>query len=136
MSRIRDNRPVSVNKCARLLFTCALCVCTCCSLSWIEVNGSTYKQGSVVDGNMPSFGIIEDIVIFTDMYYLVCSVLITECFSHHFHAFKTYKQHPEGYVICKPSALHDRHVLAVYTILSSHALYVPLTYQLVESDMF
>ena len=79
--------------CFTALFTCALYVF--CSLSWIEVDGSTYKRGSVVlsvDETMPLFGIIEEIVFFTDVYYLVCSVLITE---YHFHAFKTNKLHPE-----------------------------------------
>ena len=55
------------------------CIHTFCSLSWIEVNGSVYKQGSVVvlgmEDGMPAFGIIEDIIVFcTDMFYLVCSV--------------------------------------------------------------
>ena len=85
-----------------------------CSLTWIEVNGSVYKQGSVVvvgmDYGMPTFGIIEDIVFCTDVFYFVCSILFTECFSHHFHAFQVHKQHPEGYVICKPSALYDTRV--------------------------
>ena len=38
-----------------------------CSLSQIEVNGSVYKQGSVVLGmgdGMLTFGIVEDVVVF------------------------------------------------------------------------
>ena len=53
------------------------------------MNGSVYKQGSIVvlhmDKTLLSFGIVEDIlVLLTDVYYLVCSVLVTEYFSHHF----------------------------------------------------
>ena len=100
-----------------------------CSLSWIKVNGSVYKQGSVVLGmedGMPTFGIIEDIVVFcTDMFYLVCSILFTECFSHHFHAFQVHNIS----LICTPT-LYDTYVLAAYSVRSH--LYVMLKYQLIE----
>ena len=39
--------------------------------------------------DVPTFAAIEDIVLLqTDVYTLVCSLLVTECFSHHFHAFR------------------------------------------------
>ncbi|MCG8620639.1 MAG: hypothetical protein MJE68_01390, partial [Proteobacteria bacterium] len=79
---------------------------------------------------MPTFGIVEDVVVFcTDMFYLVCSVLFTECFSHHFHAFQVHKQRPEEFIICTPT-LHDTYVLAAYSVRSH--LYVTLKYQLIE----
>lgn len=84
------------------------------------------------DANLPAFGIIEDILVFcTDVFYLVCSVLVTECFSHHFHAYQTREQHREEYFVCKPASLYDTHVLTAYTT-SSHpnSMYVPLKYQL------
>ena len=83
---------------------------------------------------MPTFGIVEDVVVFcTDIFYLVCSVLFTECFSHHFHAFQVHKQRPKEYIICRPSALYDTYVLAAYSVHShSNSLYVTLKYQLIE----
>ena len=70
-----------------------------------------------MNNGMRTFGIILDIIVFsTDIYYLVCSLLFTECFSHHFHAFQVFKQHREEYLICKPSALHDSYVLSAYCI--------------------
>ena len=83
---------------------------------------------------VPKFSVVEDIIVFhTDIYYLVCSVLVTQCFSHHFYSFKTSKQHPKEYVICKPTSLYDHFVLAAYPISSQpQFLYVPLKYQLVE----
>ena len=106
-------------------------------LAWIDVNGTTYKKGSVVVLSMdltPTFGVVKDIIVFeTDIYYLVCEVLLTDCFSHHFHAFKTCKQHPASYDICKQTDLYDHAVLSAYTILSQpNFLFIPLKYQLVE----
>ncbi len=112
------------------------CLFTCNRLSWIEVNGTTYQRGVVVlDMDLfPKFGIIEDIVVFqADMYYLVCEVLITQCFSHHFHPFKTCKQHPLEYSICKQAKLYDHTVLAAYVLSSqTHFFQIPLKYQLIE----
>jgi hypothetical protein len=86
-----------------------------------------------MEDGMPMFGIVEDIIVFcTDTFYLVCSVLFTECFSHHFHAYQVYKQHPEQYIICTPSTLYDTYVLAAYNAPHSNSLYVTLKYQLIE----
>ena len=107
-------------------------------LSWVEVNGTKYKLGSVVvldNDELPKFGVVEDIIVFnTDKYHFVCSLLVTECFSHHFHAFQTSKQHPKKYFICKQTSLYDHSVLAAYPISSQpNFLYVPLKYQLIET---
>ena len=108
-------------------------------LSWIEVNGTTYRREGIVILGMdlvPKFGLVEDIIVFhTDLYYLICEVPVTECFSHHFHAFQARKQHPLEYFICKQSHLYDHTVLAAYVISSQPCLYhIPLKYQLVEND--
>ena len=59
-------------------------------VSWLEVNGTIYKPGGVVVLSMeadPTFGLIEDIIVFsTDVFYLVCEELTTDCFNSHFHS--------------------------------------------------
>ena len=84
--------------------------------------------------DVPTFAAIEDIVLLqTDVYTLVCSLLVTECFLHHFHAFQTHKAHPTKYIICKPSTLYDTYVLGAYAIPSNPtSMYIPLKYQLME----
>ena len=106
-------------------------------LSWVEIKGTTYKLGSVVVLSMnlvPTFGIIRDIFVFsTDMYYLLCEVFFTECFSHHFHAYQVCKQMPIDFLLCKQSELHDHTVLECYTVSSQpNSFYVPLKYQIIE----
>ena len=52
-----------------------------CSLSWIEVRGIKYKKSIVVLDNdeLPKFGVVENIIVFnTDIYYFICSLLVTE----------------------------------------------------------
>ena len=60
----------------------------------MEIKGTLYKTGSVVVLKMdqvPEFGLIKDIfAIDTDVYYSVCSLLETDLFSHHFHAFEVH----------------------------------------------
>lgn len=107
-------------------------------VSWIEVSGTVYKKGGIVVLGMdlvPTFGVLKDVIVFhTDMYYLVCELLITECFSHHFHVFQARAQHPLKYVLCKPVNLHDHTVLAAYVISTQpHFFHIPLKYQLIES---
>ena len=107
------------------------------SISWVQLNGAMYKHGNIVVLSMddvPTFGVIEDIIVLqTDVYYLVCSLLVTECFSHHFHAFQVHKVQPTEYIISEPSTLHDTHVLGAYAIPSNPtAMYIPLKYQLME----
>ncbi len=82
----------------------------------------------------PKFGISEDILVFqADMYYLVCKVLITQCFSHHFHAFLTCEQHPLEYSICKQAKLYDHTVMAAYVLSSQpRFLHIPLLVRIFE----
>ena len=83
---------------------------------------------------VPRFGIVKDIIVFhTDIHYLVCETLITECFSHHFHAYQTCGQHPVEYTICKQANLYDHTVLTAYVIsMQPHFFYVPIKYQLID----
>ena len=108
-------------------------------LSWIEVNGTVYKKGVTVILDMdllPNFGTIVDIVVInTDMYYLVCETLVTDCFSHHhFHAIQVQRPQTSKYVCIKQSELYDYSVLSTYTLSTHPDLYfVPLKYQLIEN---
>ena len=107
-------------------------------LSWIEVNGTVYKKGVTVILDMdllPNFGTIVDIVVInTDMYYLVCGTLVTDCFSHHFHAIQVQRPQTSKYVCIKQSELYDYSVLSTYTLSTNPDLYfVPLKYQLIEN---
>ena len=91
-----------------------LCDCiVLCRISWIEVNGTTYKKGGVVVLEMDlvaNFGVIQDVILYCDTMYFVCETIITDCFSNHFHAFKVYRQHPIEYSICKQAELYDHTV--------------------------
>ena len=81
---------------------------------------------------MPKFGLINDIIALnTDVYYIVYEVLVTECFAHHFHSYKTYKHVPKLYECCKLTDIYDYTMLSAYT-LSSQLQYqfIPLKYQL------
>lgn len=108
-----------------------------CRLPWIEVHGTTYKRGSIVVLGvdlLPKFGVVRDITVCnTDIYYFVCEILVTECFSHHFHAYQAHIQHPPFYNICKQSDLHDHTVLASSVISSQpNTMHILLQYQLIE----
>lgn len=83
---------------------------------------------------VPTFGIIEDIIVLdTDIYHLICEVLLTEYFDHHLHAFKARKQSSVEYSICKQKDLHDHTVLAAYECPGHPGLFnIPLKYQLVD----
>ncbi len=66
---------------------------------------------------LPQFGTIIDIVVFdTDVHYLVCKLFVTECFSHHYHAFQAHKPHPQKYICVKQSHVYDHSVLAAYIL--------------------
>ena len=107
-------------------------------LTWVEISGTVYKlRGVVVLGMdlVPKFGLITDILVFdTDIYYLVCEVLFTVLYSHHYHSYQVYKQSPIVYVCCKQCNLHDHTVLSAYSIPTQPSyLFVPLKYQLIEN---
>jgi len=80
---------------------------------------------------VPNFGIIKDVVFHTDVYYFVCEVLVTTCFSHHFHAYEVSKHTPTQYIICKQTELYDYSVLSAYEL--SDKLYVSLKYELPDN---
>ena len=87
-------------------------------LSWIQRNGTVYKTGALVVldvGLTPVFGKICDLVaINTNDTYLVCEVMFTVRFNHHFHSYEVSLSSPINYVLCKPSDLVDHNVLGLY----------------------
>ena len=106
-----------------LPYTCAsaLHYTICYRVTWIQVQGTKYVEGSVVvlDSSevLPTFGIIINIVLITlDEPYLVCEVLHTEEFFAHLHAFIVQRDKPIPIVFCKPDELSDHHTLGLYTL--------------------
>ena len=61
-------------------------------ISWLKINGRKFKQGRVIIQEMNlylKFGLILEVLVFdVDNYFLVCDVLETECFSHHYHVYE------------------------------------------------
>lgn len=106
-----------------------------CRLSWIEIDGTVYKTGSVVvltSSLMPQFGTIMNIVMLNvDDYYFVCELLCTVNFSEHFHAYEVTRNSVIHLVICKQSELVDHHVLGMYSVAAKHL--VSLKYHLMEN---
>ena len=98
------------------------------------MNGTIYKPGGVVVLSMeadPTFGLIEDIIVFsTDVFYLVCEELTTDCFNSHFHSYEVTCSISKSFIMCEPSDLYDHNVLELYK-LSGH-IFVTLKYYLVE----
>lgn len=107
-----------------------------CRLSWVQVDGTTYKQGCVVVTNVnlvPTFGLIKEVIVFeTDVYYLVCEILFTEYFCHHYHSYKVCKHFPPVYDIHQPGNLSDHITLSMYTLQDS--FYIPLKHQLTDTS--
>ena len=104
-------------------------------LSWIEIDGTVYKPGSVVvltSSLMPQFGIITDILMLNiDDYYFSCELLCTVSFNEHFHAYEVTRSSLVNLVICKQSELIDYHVLGMYAVAAKHS--VSLKYHLMEN---
>lgn len=102
-------------------------------LSWIQVDGTIYKTGGAIileTGLVPTFGKIVDLVVLHESYYLVCEVMFTDCFNHHFHSYEISTLQPINYVLCKPSDLPDHNVLGIYNISNSH--FISLKYHIIE----
>ena len=102
-------------------YASALHYTICYRVTWIQVQGTKYVEGSVVvlDSSevLPTFGIIINIVLITlDEPYLVCEVLHTEEFFAHLHAFIVQRDKPIPIVFCKPDELSDHHTLGLYTL--------------------
>ena len=101
----------------------------------MEVNGTKYSPHNLVVlevTELPTFGVIVDIVSSDARYYLVCEVMFTILFNHHFHAYKVSKGHEPEYVVCCQTKLVDYYVLSKYTI--SGKTFVPLKYHIIESS--
>lgn len=108
--------------------------CTC-RLAWLEINGTKYSHNNVVVlevTDMPTFGIIRDLVSSGARYYFVCEVMFTICFNHHFHAYEVRKDDEPEYVVRCQTELADHYVLSIYTVSGKD--FIPLKYHLVESS--
>ena len=81
---------------------------------------------------LPTFGVITDIVSSGARYYLVCEVMFSICFNHHFHAYEVHKGDEPEYVVCCQTELADHYILSKYTICGKD--FVPLKYHLIESS--
>ena len=103
-------------------------------IAWIEINSTKYSPHNVVVlevTELPTFGVI-DIVSSGASYYLICEVMFTVCFNHHFHACEIHNDDAPEYVVCRQSELADHYVVSKYKVLFL-ADFVPLKYHLVES---
>ena len=106
-----------------------------CRLAWLEINGTKYSPNSVVVlgvAELPTFGVITDLVSSGAKYYLVCEVMFTICFSYHFHAYEVQNADDPEYVVCQQTELFDHYVLSKYTVAGND--FVPLKYHLIESS--
>lgn len=99
-------------------------------ISWVEVNGTTYKKGAVIVLGMdlvPDFGMIDDIIVFnTDEIFFVCTAVLTISFDHHFNSYLVSPSN--DFCIVHQIHLHDHTPLSIYRL--SNSFYVPLKYQL------
>lgn len=103
--------------------------------AWLEINGTKYSRNGVVVlgvAELPTFGIISDLVSSGAKYYLVCEVMFTICFNHHFHAYEVCKIDEPEYVVCEQKELSDHYVLSKYTVSGKY--FVPLKYHLIDSS--
>ena len=99
-------------------------------ISWVDIDGTKYyKEGVVVlqSNLLPLFGVITDIFVHSAEYYFVCSVLHTECFNAHFHAYETSNTSME-YILCTHSDLVDHHVLSHYNLSTSSSQFIRMKY--------
>lgn len=89
------------------------------SVDWVTVSGTTYRPGGIVvlsvEDFIPIFGKIVDVFVSeVNNYYLVCSVLTTECFCSHYHAYEITSSSPVSYTYVKQAHLADHLVLSLY----------------------
>lgn len=72
-------------------------------VAWLEVDGTKYSPTSIVVlevTELPTFGIIADIVSSGAQYYFVCELLFTCCFNYHFHAYEVRNHDLPEYAVC------------------------------------
>lgn len=80
---------------------------------------------------VPSFGIINDILVFdVDKYYIVLEELHTDVYCHHYHAYEVSRICPRSFFVCEARNLLEHSVLELHENLSK--LYVLLKYNIIE----
>lgn len=101
-------------------------------ISWVEVDGITYKKGVVIVVGMdlvPEFGIIDDIIVFnTDEIFFVLQNVSTISFEHHFHSYLVCPEN--DFCIIRHTQLYDHTPLSIYQL--SDSFYISLKYQLYD----
>uniref|UniRef100_A0A1X7UBD0 C2H2-type domain-containing protein n=1 Tax=Amphimedon queenslandica TaxID=400682 RepID=A0A1X7UBD0_AMPQE len=92
-------------------------------VSWIEIDGSNYKQGAVVileSDLLPLFAIIEDIVLYNSTTVVfVVQKLVTDCFNSHFYSYEVLPSYPLQFVACEYTDFKDSHNSSI-TFASTH----------------
>ena len=82
---------------------------------------------------LPTFGLISDIVVFdVDNYFIVCEVLLTECFNHHYHSYEVSHDTTPSYVFVKQPNLADHCILGLYK--KNRSLFVTLKYHIIVGN--
>ena len=102
-------------------------------IAWLEVSGTKYRCRNVVVlevDELPTFGIITDIVSSSAQHYLICEVLFTICFSHHFQAYEVCST--DEYRVCCQNESADHYVLSKYRVDGKD--FVPLKYHLINNE--
>ena len=106
-------------------------------LSWVTVNGITYKPGEIVVLKvdlLPQFGLIINVIAMDVFnFYLVCEVLITHFFNSHFHSYQVSREDHPDFITSKVTNIADYYYLSYYKLSSYPNFYfVPLKYYLVD----
>ena len=80
---------------------------------------------------LPTFGIIKEILVFdVENYYIVCELLETINFAHHYHAFEVVYKDTPSFDVSKASKYIEHAVLWMHKQQSR--FYVALKYYIVE----
>ena len=82
----------------------------------VVISGTTYRKGTVVvcgiEDDTPMFGSIAEIIVTTHQErFFVISILITNAFEHHYHAYEVLQT--DSIVVCHHGQFIDYHPLYV-----------------------
>ena len=93
-------------------------VCVHCRVTWIELQGTKYVEGSVVvlDTSEILRIILNILLIKSSEPRFVCELLHTEEFSGHFYCYIVKRDKPIPIAFCTPNELSDYHTLGLYTL--------------------
>ena len=96
----------------------------------VVMNGQRYSSGNVVvlgvDNDEYIFGKISCALFYKENTYLLCNILLVNCFSFHFNSYNVVET--DDYNLVKVSDLYDYHPLGCYKIRGRN--YVPLRHHI------